>query len=698
MSESHSHENEFINKITKIVEINLSNEHFGVSGLAKELSMSRSNLHRKVIINAKITVSQFICQIRLKKAKEILRHTSFTVSEVAYKVGFANISYFIKRFHEFYGYPPGEVGDRTEGDHISVQANKIRLTKILTSTILVVFFAIVLFVLFKSYTSKQQTLEKSVGALPFENISNDSTINHFVFGLRENIISNLSKINDLRVVGTSSMDKYRDKPKPPYKEIAAESNINYIIEASCQKPKEEIYLDVKLIDVPNDKIIWQDNYREKPEEIISLQIKVAKDIADGIHAKITNEEQERINKKPTENIIANELYLKGKMISDNAKNRNDYFNAVEYFKKALEQDDEFALAYAELAYCYYQLDIRLSEKKFTLQILNNADFAILNDYQLDMSWIAKAYYYLNIDNYLEAIEFLEKALEFNPNSYRALRHLYACYGVIRDHEKSLKSALLAMRLNISLSDHPSSTVSVADTYNYLANALRISGFFELAKENYNKCHEIDPSHTNSLIYLAELNLDILVSSGQYGDYLNVKNLTIEILKKDSINYLAINQLWKACYKMREYEEAYNHFKQWREMILGEEISNYNGMYSGRIAVIYSELGEVEKSVEQIKQYLSYAESQQEFRINRILCGVYSLTGDHKKALEHLRLDLNAAVNIKYAIIRNYMDDPVYDNIRKLPEFQKIISEMETRFWNNHKRIRKEFEKEELLNL
>ncbi len=101
MSESHSHENEFINKITKIVEINLSNEHFGVSGLAKELSMSRSNLHRKVIINAKITVSQFICQIRLKKAKEILRHTSFTVSEVAYKVGFGSRSYLQRVFKKY---------------------------------------------------------------------------------------------------------------------------------------------------------------------------------------------------------------------------------------------------------------------------------------------------------------------------------------------------------------------------------------------------------------------------------------------------------------------------------------------------------------------------------------------------------------------------------------------------------------------
>jgi AraC-like DNA-binding protein len=119
MNSTDSAENEFLTKLTETIEANLTNPQFGVSMLAKEMGMSRSNLHRKVNNTLKISVSQFINQVRLKKAKEILRHTSETVSEIAYKVGFSNVSYFIKCFHEYYGYSPGEVGNRDSDENNS---------------------------------------------------------------------------------------------------------------------------------------------------------------------------------------------------------------------------------------------------------------------------------------------------------------------------------------------------------------------------------------------------------------------------------------------------------------------------------------------------------------------------------------------------------------------------------------------------
>ncbi|MBE9480138.1 MAG: helix-turn-helix transcriptional regulator, partial [Bacteroidetes bacterium] len=112
MTDSHSIENDFLNKITEIIEENISNEQFGVSELAREIGMSRSNLLRKIKKLTKLSVSQFIRQVRLKNAVEMLRQNSLTVSEVSFKVGFSSPSYFIKCFHDYYGYPPGEVGNR----------------------------------------------------------------------------------------------------------------------------------------------------------------------------------------------------------------------------------------------------------------------------------------------------------------------------------------------------------------------------------------------------------------------------------------------------------------------------------------------------------------------------------------------------------------------------------------------------------
>jgi AraC-like DNA-binding protein len=103
-------ESEFLRKITEIIEENLSDENFGVSELAREAGMSRSNLLRKIQKQANLSVSQFIRQVRLKKAMEMLREESLNVSEVSYQVGFSSTSYFIKCFRERYGFPPGEVG------------------------------------------------------------------------------------------------------------------------------------------------------------------------------------------------------------------------------------------------------------------------------------------------------------------------------------------------------------------------------------------------------------------------------------------------------------------------------------------------------------------------------------------------------------------------------------------------------------
>ena len=107
---------DFLSQIVSIVEANISNEQFGVSELADAMNMSRSNLLRRIKKLTNLSVSQFIRQIRLKWGMELLQNSSMNVSEVAYQTGFSDVSYFIKCFREYYGYPPGDVGkgDKTE--------------------------------------------------------------------------------------------------------------------------------------------------------------------------------------------------------------------------------------------------------------------------------------------------------------------------------------------------------------------------------------------------------------------------------------------------------------------------------------------------------------------------------------------------------------------------------------------------------
>lgn len=112
MSDSPHADDEFLQQITGVIEENLGDERFGVSELAREAGMSRSNLLRKVKRMTGLSVSQFIRHVRLERAMDLLKDNALTVSEISYRVGFSSSSYFIKCFREHYGYPPGEAEKR----------------------------------------------------------------------------------------------------------------------------------------------------------------------------------------------------------------------------------------------------------------------------------------------------------------------------------------------------------------------------------------------------------------------------------------------------------------------------------------------------------------------------------------------------------------------------------------------------------
>lgn len=115
---------QFLNELTDVIAQNLANEQFGVSELAVAMSMSRSNLLRKVKKSTNLPVNQLIREARLKRAMELLQSSGLNVSEISHQVGFNSTSYFIKCFREYYGYPPGEAGKRSASELVSRSQRK----------------------------------------------------------------------------------------------------------------------------------------------------------------------------------------------------------------------------------------------------------------------------------------------------------------------------------------------------------------------------------------------------------------------------------------------------------------------------------------------------------------------------------------------------------------------------------------------
>ena len=686
MSDSHPIEKDFLSKISEIIDENISNEQFGVSELAREIGMSRSNLLRKIKKLTKLSVSQFIRQVRLQHAMDMLRQTSFTISEVSYKVGFGSTSYFIKCFHDYYGYPPGEVGKRdfAESDSIQIgQTRKKRLTVILGATITIVLLATVLFIVFKPFSYKQNYLEKSIAVLPFINDSNDTTNVHIINGLMESILNNLQKIKDLRVISRTSVEKYRNNPKI-ISEIGRELNVNYIIEGSGQKIGDKILLNVQLIEAPSDKHLWTGQYNREAKDIFKLQMEVAQNIADEIQAIITPEEEERINKIPTDNLVAYDYFLKG-LDHFYEGSRTGLEEAIPLFEMAIEHDPEFARAYADIAIAYALLDMYQLEKKYAAQIDNYADKALLHDPKLPQSLIAKAMFYIINKEYETALPYLEKALEYNPNSSLVINILSDFYtSYMPDTEKYLEYALKGISLDIAAHD----SVDVSFIYLHVSNAFMQSGFTSEAEKYIDISLEYNPENLFSEILKAYI---LFVRDR---DLLQTKELLIEALHKDSSRYDILREIGMICYYMRDYECAYTYYKKMTEIMEAQNLDVNRGE-DAKIGVVLSKVGLTMESENYFSDYLEYAENDKSIYKHLSLAVYYSYKGDTEKAIEHMGL-FSQQENYPYLYILFSEIDPLFDNVKDLPEFKKILSDIENKFWNSHKQIKASLEEKELL--
>lgn len=680
-------ENDFLKELTDIIEENISNEKFGVSELAHKAGMSRSNLLRKVKKAANLSVSQFIRQVRLERAMEMLKAGSFNVSEVSYKVGFGSTSYFIKCFHDHYGYPPGEVGRHETEETEAAQPESPQAKKgafgLLEITGVVVTLAVALFFVFRSPSPRTLVPEKSIAVLPFINDSSDSSNVYIVNGLMESILNNLQKIEDLRVVSRTSVEKYRNNPKT-ISEISRELDVNYFVEGSGQKVDDQIQLNIQLIEASTDNHLWSEQYNREISDIFELQREIAKAIADQIQAIITPEEEKRIDKPPTDNLMAYDSFLKG-LDYLNMGTRDGLEEAIPLFHEAVEQDPEFALAYADIAIAYYFLDYNQVEKQYSDQVNYYADQALLNDPELAQSLIAKSLFYIQNGEYTSALPHLEKALEYNPNSATVVNILSNFYtNYIPNTEKYLEYALKGIQIDIAAQD----SVNASYTYLHVGNALAQTGFVDEAEHYINQSLEYNPNNLFSeyvkayILYAKEKNL------------VQARRRLVQTLQKDPNRPDVMQEAAKICYFMGDYECAYQYYSQFLEIRSTQHLDIYRGE-DAKIAFVLSKMGLHEESENLFRDYKVYAENDQSIYRHLSLAVFYSHEENIERALEEMRL-FSQEENYHYWILLFLKLDPLLDPIKNLSEFEDIYNTIENKFWENQREMKASLEEKNLL--
>lgn len=446
MEQNSQNGQEFLARLTEFVESNLSDEHFGVSELAQGMNISRSNLYFKVKSVTGKSVSRFIRDIRLQKAKEILAGSNKTISEVAYEVGFSSPAYFSHCYHELFGSAPREMrktqSSRSSETVTSAEEQLESQPKRIYQRIF--FLALVILIIFLggwfgvSQLNSPDQNELSIVVLPFKNLSNDKANQYFADGITEDILNNLYWITSLRVVSRTSSELLQDN-ELTVSEIAKQLDVRYILEGSVRRYEDKVRISVQLIDARKDDHLWSEYYDRKIDDVIDIQEKIAMQVANQLKMVLSETEVMNIEKIETKNAKAYDYYLQARFLLHQANSiqRTGFtvdgvVNSIPFYEKAIAEDDEFAQAYAGLANANMQLTAWgiiqsgegfLKADKFSLKAIE------LDKECAEAYAIQGAMEMLMRRNLSKAEKMYKRSIQLNPN-FATARQWYAQYLMI----------------------------------------------------------------------------------------------------------------------------------------------------------------------------------------------------------------------------------------------------------------------------
>jgi len=339
-----------------------------------------------------------------------------------------------------------------------VRKRRRRNTLLLGTTSLVALIVAGFFLLPRIYARK---IDKSIAVLPFQNLSDEKENTYFADGIQDDILTNLSKIGDLKVISRMSVMSYRGDGIRKAREIGKALGVATLLEGSVRRVANRVRVSVQLINADNDEHLWAEDYDRDLTDVFAIQTDLAQKIASALQAKLSPNEKARLDRRPTQDPNAYLLYVQ----AHDYANKMDLFHdtsvkAEPLFEQAIKLDPNFALAFAGLSmvesWLYHSSDpipARRDKARF------NAD----------------------------------EALRLQPNlpeGHLALGFSY--YYGDRDYDRALAEFEIAKR------DLPNE----AEAYMAIASIQRRQGKWAESNANFEKAATLDPKNPNILTNLA----------------------------------------------------------------------------------------------------------------------------------------------------------------------------------------------------
>jgi TolB-like protein/Tfp pilus assembly protein PilF len=491
--------------------------------------------------------------------------------------------------------------------------------KIATYVSVVIIIGLIGLNLLSNYRTSRniQKLEKTIAVLPFEIWNSDEEFKHYLGGAIANEINTqLAKINEFHVFSYTSSSKFKGPNKPSIPQIGKELGANFIIEGSVERQNEDVSIQVQVIQANIDAHIWAHEFKDKWENIFSIRAEIAVRIAEELKIVLSKEEVERIEIVPTENTEAYNLYLQGRHFWIQ-EGRDNLDKSIAYYKRALEIDPNFALAYVGMAITYTSYGwYGYLPKRDVIPLAKEAAMKALEiDNTLGEAHTELAFAQLIFDwDWPGSEKEFKRALELNPNNARA--------------------------------------------HNLYAWLLTVVGRLDEAIEQSKRAHELDP-----------LSLEIWVELGRRYYYARDYDKAIEEYRKvlelfpnnkfSSVSWYARSHLALALSQKGMHNEAIEEYSK----------TDYEHTWYCFLGYAYGVTGKRDNALEILNHYLDL--SKKEFVWNANVAIIYIGLGKKDKAFEWL----DKAYEQHEAWMILLKVDPIFDSLRSDPRFQDLVDRM-----------------------
>ncbi len=606
-------ENEaLLEKLRRSVDDNLENDQFGVEELAKELAMSRSQLHRKLTTATGQSISQFIREHRLQRGMELLKNGTLTAAEVSHRVGFGSATYFSKCFNEYYGFPPGEAKNRVV-ENIPVKREGRSPIRYIIGAIGVLLVAGLIYFVYGRDEEKITAEGKSIAILPFKNLGTDPNNEYFSEGVIEAIRTSLSQVHDLRVIARTSVEQYRESNKS-VREIGSELDVSALLEGSIQRNANKVRIDVRLVDVATQEQVWAQSYDRELKDVFAIQSEIAQQVADELNTKLSTEEKANLAKSDTDNPKAYDLYLKGVYEYRTYTNKGAH-RAIDLFTEATALDPNYAKAYAFLANSYIGLATIFGAELSAIEGLEKGK------------------------------PLIDKALELDPTLPEAmmLEGFYSLY-----HDWDFKAAEAAYKQAVE-SDHPDILAVYIDFLNFMQRHDEAMIWAERLNAN-------DPYYPNSrMVYT-------YIFNKRFDEALTFSEARLKMFN----NYSTLDAHGFLLLNMGRYEEAITYFNR----AIDVEGIRYPRML-GWMGAAYARSGEVKKAGEIIAELNARLANHDQASIAFFISVIYAALGENASALQWLET-ATASHDMEMPWL---LTEPQFNSLKAEPEFLRIKQRM-----------------------